>query len=501
MYLKLISFAMLAISMVACNQHHHESDSHEEHEEAKFQYTVYSNDFELFAEADAFVAGESSHLLAHFSSLPDFRAIDDSKITLVFTMNGKETRQILDKPTRKGMYSFEIRPEAAGKGWLRFEIANSKGNFEVIVPDVTVFEDDTAAHEAAEKIDIPKTNTTVFTKEQSWKVDFASGYPKNKPFGQVIKTTALVEAAQGNELVVTARSAGAVFFSSGKLFEGTEINTGQTLFTISSDGLTDNNMAVKYAEARSNYEKAKADYDRASELVADRIIAEKDFLVTKNEYETTKAVFDNLNRSTGEHGQSITSPLTGFVRQVLVKNGTFVEAGQALVVVSQNKTLELKAEIPQRYASLAGKISTANIQNTNDRTTFSLEELNGRIVAFGKAANTDNFLLPVTIQIENRGQFIPGSFAEVYLKTITSTRALTVPATALLEEQGNYFVWVQVTPELFEKREVQIGATDGLEVEITDGISAQERIVTRGAMPIKLAQSTGALDAHSGHVH
>ncbi|MFZ4707519.1 MAG: efflux transporter periplasmic adaptor subunit, partial [Bacteroidales bacterium] len=81
------------------------------------------------------------------------------------------------------------------------------------------------------------------------------------------------------------------------------------------------------------------------------------------------------------------------------------------------------------------------------------------------------------------------------------TQAVTVPNDALLEEQGNYFVYVQINPELFEKREVNPGATDGLRTELIKGVSANERIVSRGATLVKLTQATGTLDAHSGHVH
>ena len=35
---------------------------------------------------------------------------------------GMTTRQVLDKPTRKGIYSFDIKPETQGKGSLKFEI-------------------------------------------------------------------------------------------------------------------------------------------------------------------------------------------------------------------------------------------------------------------------------------------------------------------------------------------------------------------------------------------
>ena len=63
-----------------------------------------------------------------------------------------------------------------------------------------------------------------------------------------------------------------------------------------------------------------------------------------------------------------------------------------------------------------------------------------------------------------------------------------------------YFLYVQVTPELFEKRAVRIGHSDGLQTEIVEGLSAGERVVSRGAIMVKLSQSTGQLDAH-GHGH
>ncbi len=193
--------------------------------------------------------------------------------------------------------------------------------------------------------------------------------------------------------------------------------------------------------------------------------------------------------------------MSGFVKQLLVKNGTYVEAGQPVMTVSQNKTLVLTADLPQKYASVLANISSANSRNTVDKQSYTFEQLNAKVLSYGKAANSDNFLIPVIIQIDNRGNFMAGSFVEVYLKTLTNKLALIVPNGALLEEQGVFFVWVQITPELFEKREVVAGKTDGISTEILQGITSSERIVTRGAMIIKLAQATGTLDAHSGHVH
>ncbi len=507
--------ALLSTCMAACHQQKNGEAKRESHEheaeavspgghageETKFQYTAYSNDFELFAEADALVAGEAANVLSHFSVLPDFTALESGSITLVLSVNGKETRQTLVEPSRKGIYSFDITPETTGSGTLKFEIVNEKGLFEVLVPEVTVFATHEAAREAAAAEATPKTNTTVFTKEQSWKIDFSTGLPDLRPFGEVIKTTALVQPSQGNERVVSARTGGMVRITADNLLAGMEVSSGQSLFYISGSHMADNNMAVRFAEAKSNHEKAKADYERAQELAKDKIVSDKDLMALKNVYDNSKAVYDNLNRNFSADGQTVVSPMGGFIKQVFVKNGAFVEAGQPLVVVSQNRTLTLTADLPMKHAALLGSIRSATIHTPYDNRTYTLEQLNGKVLAYGKSAGADSYLVPVSLQIDNAEGFIPGSFVEVYLKTITSTSALTVPVTALLEEQGIYFVWVQRTPELFEKREVSIGKTDGVLMEILKGLHTGERIVTRGAMLIKLSQATGTLDAHSGHVH
>jgi RND family efflux transporter MFP subunit len=501
MKFNIVALAFIASTFLACHSSHEHDETHAEQKEVKFQYTAYSANFELFAEADAFILGKEANVLSHFSILPDFKAVESGSITIVLTINGKEVRQKLDKPTRKGIFSFNITPETAGKGTLKFEISNERGNFVVDVPEVSVFSEIEEAAQVASKIIVSQTNATFFTKEQSWKVDFATGFPLTEPFGQVIKATALVQSSQVNEVVISSKTNGIVLFNSGAVLEGRDVSAGQSLFSISGSTLSENNISVKYAEAKNNYERTRADYDRAKELAKDKIVSEKDLLSAKNQYENTKAVFDNLNKNFNASGQTITSPQAGFIKQVFVKNGAYVEAGQPVVVISQNKSLVLSTEVPSKFAPILANIQTANIRTINENLSFSLEQLNGKILSYGKATNTDNFLIPVNLQVDNNGSFVSGSFVEVYLKTFTNSTTVTVPNEALLEEQGSFFVWVQVHPELFEKREVAIGGNDGLKTEIRKGINSTDRIVTRGAMLIKLAQATGTLDAHSGHVH
>ncbi len=494
----IFSFAILAILLAGCNKHK-SADTHEE--AASIQLTAYSPEFEVFAEADPFVVGKEGGVLSHFSHMPDFTALENGSVTIRLIIDGKEVSQVLDKPTRKGIYKFALTPTAKGAGKIVYDFKMDNNTYQLEVPNVVVYATEQEAVAAAKAVVISKTNTTVFTKEQSWKIDFATTFPATQSFGQVIKTTAQVQSAQGDEVIVSAKAAGVVMFSANNVLEGKSVSNGQTLFSIASNGLASNNSAVQFAEAKNNFEKAGADYDRAKELAKDQIVSAKDLLNAKTQYENAKAVYNNMNKNFSSSGQSVKSPMSGFVKQVFVQNGQSVEAGQSIVSVSQNKTLVLRAEVQQKYAPILGTIKSANIRTINDNQTYTLEQLNGKVISFGKTANSDNYLIPVSLQIDNKGGFVSGSFVEVYLKSVTNTQALTVPNQSLLEEQGVFFVYVQVNPELFEKREVKIGGTDGLNTEIISGITSIDRIVTKGAMMIKLAQATGNLDAHSGHNH
>ncbi|MBK8588870.1 MAG: hypothetical protein IPN77_07035 [Sandaracinaceae bacterium] len=78
--------------------------------------------------------------------------------------------------------------------------------------------------------------------------------------------------------------------------------------------------------------------------------------------------------------------------------------------------------------------------------------------------------------------------------------ALTVPESALVDDNGMFVVFVQIEGEAFERRVVRLGARDSGHVEVLSGVLAGEHVVTIGAWSVKLAASSGAIPAH-GHAH
>ncbi|MDR3188952.1 MAG: efflux RND transporter periplasmic adaptor subunit [Prevotellaceae bacterium] len=498
--LSILSVAVL-LGVGACATQGGSAPKEHAHEEA-LTLTAYSRDLEVYAEVTPLAAGQQSAVLAHLSRLDNFRPLEAATVAVSLIADGDTLASALGEPERAGVYRFALQPSAAGTGRLAFSVATPDGALEVAIPNVRVYADaHEAEHAAGDSAVEPSSSDVVFTKEQSWKVGFATEEAAPAPFGEVIKVIAKLLPAQEDERVVAAQSSGIAIFHNGNMVEGRAVGAGLALFSIESEGLADNSLSVRYAGAESEYHRAKAEYERKKALAQDKIASESELLRAQTELANAEAAYRNLQRNFSAGRQVVSAPIGGFVRQVWVKNGEYVTAGQPVVTIARNRDLLIRAELPPKYYGVLSAITSANIRVVGSNRTYTLEELGGKVASFGRSADLSNPLIPVLFQVRNSVGLLTGSFVELYIKTQTSSRAIALPNEAIVEEMGSFFVYVQRTPELFEKRPIRKGATDGLRTEILEGVTAGERVVSKGAIFLKLTQAAGGIDVEAGHSH
>ena len=188
------------------------------------------------------------------------------------------------------------------------------------------------------------------------------------------------------------------------------------------------------------------------------------------------------------------------MKSCLVNEGDYVTVGQPLVSITQNRRLFLRAEVSEKYYGYLKSITSANFQTPYNNKVYSLDDLSGRVLSYGKASGGSSFYVPVTFEFDNRGDVIPGSYVSVYLLSSPMPDVLALPHTALTEEQGLYFIYIQLDAEGYKKQEVMLGADNGKEIQILSGLKAGDKVVTEGAYQVKLAGATNAIPAHS-HEH
>ena len=199
--------------------------------------------------------------------------------------------------------------------------------------------------------------------------------------------------------------------------------------------------------------KAKAEYERAEKLVKDQIVSQKEFENARLNYQNAKTAYEAISGKQSAKGVGITTPLTGYLKNISVKDGEYVTAGQAIATVSQNKKLVLRADVSEKYYNSLNSINNANFKTPYDNRVYALPDLSGKLLSVGKAAGTNSFFIPVTFEFDNRGDIIPGSFVEIYLLSYPMENVLSLPVSALTNEMGNFYVYRQLDEEGYQKQE------------------------------------------------
>ena len=342
-------------------------------------------------------------------------------------------------------------------------------------------------------------NIVNFSLAQQGKIDFKVEAVTEAAFDGAVKVAARVEATPDNESSLVATGAGRLRYA-GNIVGGREVCAGDVLFWIEGGDVTENDAAVRFAAAESEYLVAKADYERKAALYKNNIVSQKELQAAEALVRRTEAHYNSMKRSFSDGRMAIKAPFAGYVASVAVANGEYVAAGTVLATVQREGEVNIAAEVPVRHAASLRNITSVNIELA-DGLVLPLDEVQGRVVAVGRAANSCN-MIPVTV-VAKGTQLVPGSIVTLHLaSSLPAGRVVTVvPRTALVEEMGNFFVFVQQCSDSFEKREVKIGNSDGMYTQVLKGLHKGEKVVSRGAVSLKLSQAAGALDPHAGHVH
>jgi RND family efflux transporter MFP subunit len=316
-------------------------------------------------------------------------------------------------------------------------------------------------------------------------------------FHEVARTSGELLSMKKDESVLVAPASGVVELANAGILEGRPVGNDQLLFRISGNGVAEDNPSVKLKKARAVFEQTRSDYERAAELYVDKLITQKEYLQHKTEYTTARAEYETLQEHFSEGQGAVRSPIRGWIRDIFVREGDYVQAGERMATVIRKDKILLKAEVSQKHASRLNEFFAAKFR-TPEGKVYTTESLNGQVLSRGKAMSEQSFYIPVYFEMDNHPELIPGSFVHVYLLGKEKTDVIALPKEAFIEEQGNFFVFVKQNGD-FVKRAVVPGISDGESMLVKKGIRPGERVVTHGAYHVKLNQTSSAIP--HGHSH
>jgi len=194
----------------------------------------------------------------------------------------------------------------------------------------------------------------------------------------------------------------------------------------------------------------------------------------------------------------IRSPMNGVVTDRPLYPGEMAAAGTPLLTVMDISSVIAKAHIPQNDAAAL---------KVGDKGTMTVpgmaEPIDGKVTVVSPALDPNSTTVEVWFEARNpRQKLKPGTSVTVSLTAQTLKDALVVPVSSVLTAPGgSTTVMVAESDGLAHQKAVKLGIRNGDDIQIVDGVTAADKVVTTGAygLPdktkIKIAAAAPAEDA------
>jgi len=236
--------------------------------------------------------------------------------------------------------------------------------------------------------------------------------------------------------------------------------------------------------AKAQFDNAKAEYERAKQLINTNVISRSELAKKKTEYEVTNSQMVSAQKALDD--TTLRAPFTGNIANVLIEPQETVQAGTSVITILSLEKLEAKINIPSSIILRAPKNPSQE-----PRAFIVLDaEPSLKIDATFKELNLEADLNSQTYQVVfgfdaiNSLNILPGMSATLWLEPPTSEKpsiSIDIPLTAIGTLGDATFVWVVDKKTMqVSKRNVVLKPGIGESLEVISGLQVGETIVAAG---------------------
>ncbi len=272
---------------------------------------------------------------------------------------------------------------------------------------------------------------------------------------------------------------------------------------------------AQLARAQADVELATTEFSRTERLVGAGALSRQDLDNARNQLSVAQAsqtqaqdnvraaqaqlqqataTFDQtqaeVTRSQGDLGfTQISTPIAGWVGDIPLRVGDFVEVGQAITTITQNQALLLRIQVPTSRSDqlrLGTPVELLDAKSGNPLATGSVSVISPEVDAAGQS-------ILVKARFPNdAGNLRDGQFVRARMIWDT-TAALLIPTVAVSRLAGQSFVFVAAeqttddgqTMTVASQRPVQLGAIQAGRYQVIDGLQAGDEIVVSNILQLQ----------------
>jgi len=232
---------------------------------------------------------------------------------------------------------------------------------------------------------------------------------------------------------------------------------------------------------------AKVKLGRFARLIKDRSASQSDYDEAKAELDGAEAAVDAKQALIAK--KRITSPFDGRLGIRIVDLGEYLPPGSQIVPLDALDPIFVDYSLPERHLP---QISVGK-QVVVTVAAYPGQEFIGTISAINPAVEEKTRTVKIRATLDNsEGLLRPGMFAEVATILPARDRVLTLPRTAItFAPYGDtvFLIEEKDGQTLVQRRQVQTGQSQEGRVEISEGLSARDRVVIAGQVKLRNGQS------------
>jgi membrane fusion protein, heavy metal efflux system len=281
---------------------------------------------------------------------------------------------------------------------------------------------------------------------------------------------------------------------------GDHVRSGQPMLYVSSPDYSLQSAA--FMKARTAFELADKNYQRASDLYAHHAVAEKDLQQAESDRNQAQADLeasaaalrilgvrdpDSLAGHALSPEVSLLAPIDGEVVERLVSPGQLLQPGATqCFTISDMSSVWVLVNVYERDLGAVRVSDSVEIRSDAYPDVF-----HGKISYVAPALDPNTRTAQARIVTPNPGQKLK---KDMYVTAVVSagaiSNALALPDAAVLRDTENLpFVYVETSSNQFARRPVKLGLSQGGRTQITDGLKTGEHVIDDGGIFLQFQNS------------
>lgn len=180
----------------------------------------------------------------------------------------------------------------------------------------------------------------------------------------------------------------------------------------------------------------------------------------------------------------VTSPFDGTIISKDVVLLERVGPDHQILSIADLSTVWVTTDIYEEHMPLLSQLANETI--TLHSNSWPGKTFQANVFYCGDVVNESSRTIAMRAIADNKDGFLkPGMFIDVELPSLTLLEVLQVPLTAIQEHEGKSFVFVHISGNKFDRRDVTLGRRNTQAVEIQSGLKLGEAVVVNGGFALK----------------